>query len=77
MNATKIKLIVSAILLIILAVVVFQNFESITIIILLAKITMPLSVLLLLTFATGMLAGWLLNLLRVNKGGDKKNLGKS
>ena len=72
MDAKKIKLIASAIVIILLGIIIFQNFESITITILLAKITMPVAVLLLLTFGIGMVAGWLVSLLRSNKNKGKK-----
>lgn len=64
MNAKKIKLIASAIVIILLGVIIFQNFTQITVTILVAKITMPIAVLLILTFAIGMIAGWILSLIR-------------
>ena len=66
-NAKKIKLIASAVVVILLGIVIFQNFEPITVAILLVKITMPMAVMLLLTFAIGLLAGWALSLTRSNK----------
>lgn len=72
MNAKKIKLIAAAIVIILLGVIIFQNFEPITVIILVAKITMPMAVMLLLTFGVGMIAGWVLSLLRASKGSGKK-----
>ncbi len=72
MNAKKIKLIAAAIVIILLGVIIFQNFEPITVIILLAKITMPMAVMLLLTFGVGMVAGWVLSLIRANKGASSK-----
>ena len=72
MNAKKIKLIAAAIVIILLGVIIFQNFEPITVIILLAKITMPMAVMLLLTFGVGMIAGWILSLIRTSKGASPK-----
>jgi len=71
MNVKKIKFIVVALLIILLGIVIFQNFEPITVVILLAKITMPMAAMLFLTFAIGLLTGWILSLTRLSK--DKKS----
>lgn len=67
MDAKKLKLIASSIVIILLGIVVFQNFEQITIKILVARITMPLAILLLVTFFTGAAAGWLASKLKSGK----------
>jgi uncharacterized integral membrane protein len=67
MDAKKIKLIAAGIVLILLAVVIFQNFEPITIQLLMAKIQMPVALLLLCTFAIGLATGWILTLITAKK----------
>ncbi|MGB0775390.1 MAG: LapA family protein [Akkermansiaceae bacterium] len=64
MDAKKIKLILAGIVVVLLGVVIFQNFKHVTVYILVAEITMPMAVMLIATFAVGMLAGWLLSLMR-------------
>jgi len=72
MDAKKVKLISSALVVILLGVVIFQNYQPITVQILVASITMPLALLLALTFLIGLLAGWFFSLLRANKSAGKK-----
>lgn len=73
MDIKKIKLIVSAIIVILVAVIIFQNYQEITVQVLMASITMPLAILLVLVFATGLISGWFFNLLRFsNKKQEKK-----
>lgn len=67
MDVKKIKLIASAIVVLLLGVIIFQNYQEITVHVLVASITMPLALLLALTFGIGLLAGWFLYLLRSNK----------
>lgn len=71
MDIKKIKLIVAAVVVILLAVVIFQNFEPITIQLLMAKIQMPVALLLLCTFAIGMAAGWILTLVTAKRKSPK------
>lgn len=66
MDAKKIKLIVSAVIVILVSVIIFQNYQEITVRVLMASITMPLAILLVLVFATGLASGWFFNLLRVS-----------
>ena len=70
MDVKKIKLIASAIVVLLLGVIIFQNYQEITVQVLVASITMPLALLLVLTFAIGLLAGWFLCLVRSNKTND-------
>lgn len=72
MNTGKLKLIATGIILILMAVVIFQNFESITLQILMAKVQMPLALLLLCTFATGLATGWITTLLTSKKPDPEK-----
>ena len=67
MDAKKIKLIAAGIVVILLAIVIFQNFEPITIQLLMAKVEMPVALLLLCTFAVGLAAGWILTLMTAKK----------
>ncbi len=67
MDAKKIKLIAAGIVIVLMGIVIFQNFETQEISLLFAKIEMPLSLLLLLTFAIGMIAGWILSLIIAKK----------
>ncbi|NWK57011.1 LapA family protein [Verrucomicrobiaceae bacterium N1E253] len=66
MDAKKIKLIVSAVVVLLLGVIVFQNYQEVTVQVLMASITMPLAILLLLTFAIGLTLGWLFKLFRAS-----------
>ena len=72
MNTGKFKLIATGIILILMAVVIFQNFESITLQILMAKVQMPLTLLLLCTFAIGLVTGWITTLLTSKKRAPEK-----
>lgn len=72
MNTGKFKLIATGIILILMAVVIFQNFESITLQILMAKVQMPLALLLLCTFAIGLVTGWITTLLTSKKRSPEK-----
>lgn len=56
----RIKIIVSAVLLVLMLIVVFQNTESVTTHVLLAEFTMPRALLLLLMLGIGFAAGVLL-----------------
>ncbi|MBT8045406.1 MAG: LapA family protein [Verrucomicrobiae bacterium] len=67
MDAKKIKLIVVGIVIVLMGIIVFQNFEDQEVIILFAKIRMPLAFLLMITFATGMVVGWVLTLVTKKK----------
>ena len=62
MDMKKVKYIAAAIVIILMGVVIFQNFEEKTINILFASIRMPVAIMLILTFAIGMIAGWILTL---------------
>lgn len=64
MDAKKLKLIAAGIIVVLFAIVIFQNFENITIKILMAKIEMPVALLLILTFGIGLIAGWTITLAR-------------
>lgn len=68
MDVKKIKLILSAVVIILLGVVIIQNYQQTTITILMASITMPLAILLALTLGIGLISGWLLNTIKSNKG---------
>ena len=72
MNTGKFKLIVTGIILVLMALVIFQNFESITLQILMAKVQMPLALLLLCTFAIGLVTGWITTLLTSKKRSPEK-----
>ncbi len=67
MDAKKIKLIAAGIVIVLMGIVIFQNFEQQTIKILFASIRMPIAILLMLTFAIGMIAGWVATLLLKKK----------
>jgi len=62
MDMKKVKYIAAGIVIILLGIVIVQNFEEKTINILFASIRMPVAILLLLTFAVGMIAGWILTI---------------
>lgn len=64
MDSRKIKLIAAGIIVILLAIVIFQNSADIKVKILMASIEMPLALLLFLTFAIGATAGWVITLTR-------------
>ncbi len=59
MDAKKIKLVATGILVILLAIIIFQNFEQTRVYILFAEIRMPLSLMLFLTFIIGTTVGWI------------------
>lgn len=61
------KYIAAGIVIILLGIVIFQNFEEKTINILFASIRMPVAILLILTFGIGMIAGWIATLLVTGK----------
>ncbi len=67
MDAKKIKLIAAGIVIVLMGIVIFQNFEEKTINILFASIRMPIALLLILTFAIGMIAGWVATLVLKKK----------
>tara|TARA_B110000881_G_C18574005_1_gene517348 strand:+ start:1587 stop:1820 length:234 start_codon:yes stop_codon:yes gene_type:complete len=67
MDLKKIKYISSGIVIILMGIIIFQNFEEKTIKILFAEIRMPVALLLILTFAIGMLAGWVATLMTTKK----------
>ncbi len=67
MDAKKIKLIAAGIVIVLMGIIISQNFEEKTINILFASIRMPISLLLILTFAIGMIAGWVLSLIIAKK----------
>ena len=67
MDLKKIKLIAGGIVIVLMAIVIFQNFEQQTIKILFASIRMPIALLLILTFAIGMIAGWIATLVLKKK----------
>ena len=67
MDIKKLKYISSGIVIILMGIVIFQNFEEKTIKILFAAIRMPVAILLILTFAIGMLAGWIATLMTTKK----------
>lgn len=67
MDMKKVKYIAAGIVIILLGIVIFQNFEEKTINILFASIRMPVAILLILTFGIGMIAGWIATLLVTGK----------
>jgi uncharacterized integral membrane protein len=67
MDIKKIKLIAAGIVIVLMGIIIFQNFEQQTIKILFASIRMPIAILLILTFAIGMIAGWVATLLLKKK----------
>lgn len=67
MDLKKLKFIGVGIAVLLLGIVIFQNFEEKTIRILFAEISMPVSLLLLLTFCVGMVSGWLLTYMLLSK----------
>ena len=75
MDAKKIKLLAAGVVVVLFAIVIFQNFDDITVKILMASIRMPVALLLLLTFGIGMIAGWIITLARgrLSKSGETKS----
>lgn len=67
MDMRKMKFIAIGIVVILLGMVIFQNFEEQKITILFATVRMPLALMLLFTFAVGVLAGWLLTFLKASR----------
>ncbi|MBK1830201.1 LapA family protein [Verrucomicrobiaceae bacterium R5-34] len=67
MDMKKVKYIGAGIVILLMGIVIFQNFEKQEVYILFAKIEMPLAFMFLITFAIGMIAGWILNMLAVRK----------
>ena len=59
MDIKKVKYIGAAIVILLMGIVIFQNFEEKTIRILFAEIRMPVALLLIMTFIIGMIAGWI------------------
>jgi len=72
MDMKKLKYIGAGVIILLMGIVIFQNFEEKTIRILFAEIRMPVSLLLLLTFGIGMIAGWILNLFVGKKKSEQK-----
>lgn len=71
MNRQKLKYIGAGIIILLLAIVIFQNFEQKTIRILFAEIRMPVALLLILTFGIGMIARWITTMLITKKKNPK------
>ena len=67
MTMKKVKYICAGIVIILMGVVIFQNFEEQEVMILFAKIKMPLAILLILTFIVGAAAGWIATLMTTKK----------
>ena len=67
MDMKKAKYIAAGIVIILMGVIIFQNFEDQEIVILFAEIKMPLAFLLILTFSIGMIAGWIGSLIMAKK----------
>ncbi|MCP5535008.1 MAG: LapA family protein [Akkermansiaceae bacterium] len=67
MDTKKIKYIAAGIVILLMGIIIFQNFEDQEVYILFAKIEMPLAFMLVLTFAIGMVAGWILSLITAKK----------
>lgn len=67
MDMKKAKYIAAGVVIILMGVVIFQNFEDQKVVILFAEIEMPLAFMLMLTFAIGMIAGWILSLITAKK----------
>lgn len=62
MDMKKIKYIGAGILILLMGILIFQNFAKQEVHILFAKIEMPLAFMLILTFLIGLIAGWILSL---------------
>lgn len=73
MDMKKVKYIAAGIVIILMGIIIFQNFESQEITLLFATIRMPLALLLILTFVIGMVAGWILTLITAKKKNPKAN----
>ena len=71
MDMKKVKYAAVGIVIILLGIVIFQNFEEKTIKILFASIRMPVALLLILTFGIGMIAGWIGALIMTKKNASK------
>ncbi|BDS06642.1 hypothetical protein NT6N_16820 [Oceaniferula spumae] len=67
MDMKKVKYISAGVVVLLLGIVIFQNFEEVTVNILMATVRMPLALMLLLTFVVGMVAGWILSLVSGKK----------
>ena len=67
MDVKKIKYISAGIIVILMGIVIFQNFEEQEVMILFAEIKMPLAILLVLTFIVGAVAGWIATLMTTKK----------
>ena len=67
MDMKKVKYISAGIVIILMGIVIFQNFEEQEVMILFAKIRMPLAILLILTFIAGAAAGWIGTILTTRK----------
>lgn len=67
MDMKKVKYIGAGIVILLMGIVIFQNFEEKTIRILFAEIRMPIALLLILTFIIGMIAGWIATILVTKK----------
>ncbi len=67
MDMKKVKYISAGIVIILMAIVIFQNFEEQEVMILFAEIKMPLAILLILTFIVGAVAGWIATLMTTKK----------
>ena len=67
MDIKKIKYICAGIAILLMGIVIIQNFEEQEVMILFAEIKMPLAILLLLTFVVGAAAGWIATILATKK----------
>ena len=67
MDMKKVKYISAGIVIILMGIVIFQNFEEQEVMILFAEIKMPLAILLILTFIVGTVAGWIGTLMTTKK----------
>ena len=67
MDMKKVKYIAAGIVIILMGIVIFQNFEEQEVMILFAEIKMPLAILLMLTFVIGAVAGWIATLMTTKK----------
>lgn len=63
MDMKKVKYILAGIVIILMGIVIVQNFEEQEIMILFVEIKMPLAILLVLTFIVGAVAGWVATLM--------------
>lgn len=77
MDMKKLKFIGAGIVILIMGIIIFQNFEEQEVMILFAEIKMPLAILLLLTFAIGAIAGWIATLMTTKKVVPKEPKDKS